>query len=168
MLQTARAFLRAAWVATVVIGVAQAQSVPDRVSNVEKASAEIAAIQAKNGADGAFAAINECYKREVARATTSLTRELEACMAQDIIISKVSAAFYAQLSARLPPEARKKGGSPDPEVIMKAMTQRVLGTFSRFKVREPEATAFGQIVETKGMEAYGRARFPGQYPAKKD
>ena len=149
--------------ATVMTGIAAAQPVPDRVSNVEKAAAEIGAIQAKTGADGAFAAINECYKRELAQAT-SLTRELEACMAQDIIISKVSAAFYASLT----PEGRRMGGGPEPEAVMKAMVQRVVGTFSRFKIPEEEARAFTQIVETNGMPAYGRARFPGQFPPKKN
>jgi hypothetical protein len=147
--------------ATVMTGIAAAQSVPDRVSNVEKAAAEIAAIQARTGADGAFAAINQCYRRDVAGAT-SLTRQVEACVAQDIIVSKVSAAFYASLN----PEGRRMGGGPEPEVVMKAMAERVVAAFRRLKVPEDDARAFHRIVETKGMEAYGRARFPGQFPAK--
>jgi long-subunit fatty acid transport protein len=71
--------------AVALIGMAAAQSLdPDRVSNIERAAAEIAAIQNKSGANGAFAAINDCYKRELAHAT-ALTRGLEVCLAQDII-----------------------------------------------------------------------------------
>jgi hypothetical protein len=151
----------AAWLAA--LGSAAAQPVLDQAGNIEKAAAEIAAVQTKSGADGAFAAIGECYQRELARAT-SLTRELEACMAQDIIVSKVSAAFYASLDAEL----RKQAGGPEPEAVTRAMLQRVLGTFASFKVPEDDVRAFNQIVQTRGMEAYGRARFPQQFPAKRN
>jgi hypothetical protein len=160
---TSWGFRCVACAAAFVIGIAAAQSVPDRVSNVEKAATEIAAIQSRTGADGAFAAINECYRREVAGAT-SLTREVEACVAQDIIVSKVSAAFYARLN----PEGRRMAGAPEPEAVLKAMAARVIGAFARLKVPENETRAFNQIVETKGMEAYGRARFPGQFPPKQN
>jgi|SRR5215471_15251050 len=160
---TSLGFRWVACAATFVTGIAAAQSVPDRVSNIEKAAAEIAVIQSKTGADGAFAVINECYRREVAGAT-SLTRDVEACVAQDIIVSKVSAAFYARLN----PEGRRMVGAPEPEAVLKAMAARVTGAFARLKVPENEARAFNQIVETKGMEAYGRARFPGQFPPKQN
>src|SRR6185295_16306499 len=111
----------AGWLA--VIASAAAQPALDRAGNIEKAAAEIAAVQAKSGADGAFAAIEACYQRELARAT-SLTRELEACMAQDIIVSRISAAFYASLN----PEGRRQAGGPEPEAVTRAMLQRVLGT----------------------------------------
>jgi hypothetical protein len=78
--------------------VAAQTAASDRVRNIEKAAAEIGAVKKKSGADGAFAAINECYKRELPRAT-ALTPQLEACMAQDIIVSQVSAAFYTGISA---------------------------------------------------------------------
>ena len=148
----------AAWLA--VIASVAAQPALDRAGNIEKAAAEIAAVQAKSGADGAFAAIEACYRRELAGAT-SLTRELEACMAQDIIMSKVSAAFYASLN----PEVRRQAGGPEPEAVTRAMLERVIGAFARFKVPEDDARAFNQIVRTRGMEAY-RARFPQQVPAK--
>jgi hypothetical protein len=150
----------AAWLA--VIASATAQPALDRAGNVEKAAAEIAAVQVKSGADGAFAAIDACYRRELARAI-SLTRELEACMAQDIIVSKVSAAFYASLD----PEGRRQAGGPEPEAVTRAMLERVIGAFARFKVPEDDARAFNQIVRTRGMEAY-RAGFLQQFPATKN
>jgi hypothetical protein len=59
-------------------------------------------------------------------------------------------------------------GAPEPEAVLKAMAARVIGAFARLKVPENETRAFNQIVETKGMEAYGRARFPGQFPPKQN
>ena len=77
-------------------------AVSDRVRNIEKAAAEIGVIQKKGGSDGAFAAINECYKRELARAR-ALTPQLEACMAQDVVVSQVTAAVYSRLPAGVRP-----------------------------------------------------------------
>jgi hypothetical protein len=140
--------------------VAARAATPDQVNNVQKAAAEIAAIQAKNGADGAFAAINECYKRELAHAA-ALTPGLEACLAQDMIVSKITAAVYTRRSA----EGLRIAGGAEPDAVIKAMTQRVVGTFVRFKVSEDDVLAFGRIVQTQGMEAYGKQRFPNQFPA---
>lgn len=135
----------------------------DRVQNIEKAAAEIAAVQKANGANGAFAAIIQCYERALADAT-ALTPQLEACMAQDIVVSQITAAFYSGMSA----EGRRMGGGADPDAVMKAMQGRVVGTMARFKVPQDDALTFSGIVKTKGMEAYSRARYPGQFPEKKD
>ena len=138
-------------------------AVSDRVRNIEKAAAEIGVIQKKGGSDGAFAAINECYKRELARAR-ALTPQLEACMAQDVVVSQVTAAVYS----RLPAEGRRMAGGEEPDAILRAMTGRVIGTMTRFKVPQDEALVFSGIVKTRGMEAYGRAQFPDQFPEKKN
>ena len=147
--------------AVIATNVAAQTASSDRVRNIENATAEIAAIQKTGGANGAFAAIIECYKRELA-AAIALTPQLEACMAQDIVVSQVTASFYSGMSA----EAR--GSGTDPDAVMKAMQGRVVGTMGRFHVPQDDALAFTGIVKTKGMEAYARARFPGQFPEKKD
>jgi hypothetical protein len=143
--------------------VAAQTAAPDRVRNIENAAAEIGAIQKKSGSDGAFAAINACYKRELARAT-ALTPQLEACMAQDIVVSQVTATLYSRISA----EGRGMAGGEEPDALLKAMTGRVVGTMARFKVPQDDARVFSGIVKTRGMEAYGRAQFPDQFPAKKN
>lgn len=143
--------------------VAAQTAVSDRVRNIENAAAEIGAIQKKNGSDGAFAAINECYKRELAHAT-ALTPQLEACMAQDIVVSQATAAFYSRISAK----GRRVAGAEEPEAVLEAMNGRVVGTMARFKVPQNAALVFSGIVKTRGMEAYGRAQFPDQFPAKKN
>lgn len=101
--------------------------------NIENAAAEIGAIQKKNGSDGAFAAINECYKRELAHAT-ALTPQLEACMAQDIVVSQVTAGFYSKICSRLSQEQCRTAGAEEPEAVLKAMNVRVARTMLRFKV----------------------------------
>ena len=146
--------------ATFSTSVAAQTAGPDRVQNIEKAAAEIGAIQKKSGSDGAFAAISECYKRELAQAT-ALTPQLEARMAQDIIVAQVTAAFYSRISA----EGRRMAGGEEPDAILKAMRGRVVGTMARFKVPQEDALTFSGIVKTRGMEAYGRAPFPDQFPA---
>ena len=153
----AAASLVAFVLATFSTKVAGQTNISDRVRNVERAAAEIGVIQKKSGANGAFAAIYECYKRELAHAT-ALTPQLEACMAQDIVVSQVAASFYSKI----------KAGSEEPGAILKAMTERVVGTMARFKVPESDARAFAAIAKKQGMEAYGRAQFPDQFPPKKN
>lgn len=143
--------------------VAAGTVVPDRVRNIENAAAEIGSIQKKSGSDGAFAAIGACYKRELAHAT-ALTPQLEACMAQDIIVAQVTAALYSKISA----EGRRMAGGEEPDAVLRAMTGRVAGTMARFKVPQDDARIFSGIVKTRGMEAYGRAQFRDQFPAKKN
>ena len=149
---------------TIFVANAAAQTVPsDRVQNIEKAAAEIAVFQKEHGANGAFAVIMECYNRELPNAT-ALSPQLEACMAQDIVVSKVTVAFYSSLS----PEGRKIPGVPDPDAVQKAMQERIVGIIVRFHVPEEDALAFNGIVKTKGMEAYAHARFPDQFPKKEE
>jgi hypothetical protein len=134
----------------------------NRIANINKAASEIAGIQKRRGADGAFAEIHACYSRELAIAK-SLTRGLESCMTQDIIVSKITADFYSRISA----EVLKKSGGSDPRIVIGAMLQRVMGTMDKFKVSKQDAGEFMQLVQKHGLESYGGTRFPKEYPAKK-
>jgi hypothetical protein len=147
-------------------GAAEAQApASGRVANIEKAAAEIAVIQEQKGNDGAEAAIKACYDRELPKAK-ELTASLEACMAQDIIVAKISAGFYANVSKNLSEEQRKKAGIPNPADVTKAMADRIYAVLLKLRVPEPDARAFSQIVQTKGMEAFARTRFPKEFPNK--
>jgi len=127
----------------------------DRIANIERAASEIGTIEAANGADGAMAAVQQCYASELP-AASSLTPRLEACMTQDLIVSKVSAAFYGRLDA----DMRKRIGSPEPDEIRAAMVGRVVGVFARFKVAEADGVSFNALVDRYGVAAYAKARFP--------
>lgn len=142
-------------------GLAHAQLSPARVANVEKAAADLAAIHLKSGANGAFAAIDECYTRELARAAW-LTLELQACMAQDIIAAKVTAAVLGDFA----PGSRNLGGGPRPFLMTSAMIDRVGGTFARFQILEEDAQAFTMLVDTRGMAAYNRAHGSRRAPVR--
>jgi hypothetical protein len=148
---------------TISTNVAADNNSPERIRNIENAATEIAKIQKAEGANGAFKSIAECYKRELSDAPT-LTLKLEACMAQDIIISQITAALYSSM----PAAARGMGGVSTPDAVMKAMEDRVVGTMGRFHVPQDDALAFSGIVKTKGVEAYARARAPEQFPEKKN
>jgi len=150
---------------TVIGTAAMADGSPsDRIQNIESAAANIAVIQKASGSNGAFAATAECYKRELLPDTTTLTLNLEACLAEDIIVSQVTAALYSSM----PAEVRKMGGGIDPDAIMKAMQRRVVGTMKHLHVPQDDVLAFSGIVKTKGMEAYAHARFPENFPEKKN
>jgi hypothetical protein len=144
------------------LGTSQAADDAARIVNIEKAATEIGAIQKAKGADGAFATIQECYRKELAAART-LTRELERCMAQDIIVSQMSASFYAKISQA----ARQKAGVPEPDAVTNEMVQRVVGVFRRFKIAEQDSREFARLVNERGTSAYGRTMFPDQSPAMK-
>lgn len=155
---TSKALLKTAFLLTILGTSATAQTLaPDRVRNIEKAAAEIATVQKKSGSNGAFAAINDCYTRELAQ-TTVLTPQLEACMAEDIIVSYVTAEVYS----RYPRTGR------DPDTVINAMSDRVIAMIKRFHMPPDDAHAFIEIAKTRGIKAYARAQYPDQFPAKKN
>ncbi|MDA0704217.1 MAG: hypothetical protein O3A96_13455 [Proteobacteria bacterium] len=101
----------------------------DRAANIKSAATEITEIRTRKGANGAFAAIGACYEESVTPAQT-YSQAVEACLTQDVLISRLSASVYASVS----PEARKMSGSPEPEAVMGEMAARVEQTFRRFDV----------------------------------
>jgi hypothetical protein len=156
---TAKAFLGTAFFLAILgVGAAAQTLAPDRVRNIEKAAAEIGAIQKKSGANGAFAAIQDCYTRELAQAT-ALTPGLDACMAEDIIASYVTAEVYS----RHPTPGR------DPDAVINAMTDRVVAIIRRFHMPPEDAHAFIDIAKTEGIRAFARAaQSLDQFPTKKN
>jgi hypothetical protein len=138
----------------------RAQTSSERQTNIIQAAEDIAKIQHDHGANGAFEAINLCYRRELAQAK-SLNLGLEACMTQDIIVSRVSAAFYKSLST----DWRTIPGARDPAVILKDMSDRVTQAFTKFNATTPDLVAFNIAVSKLGMAAYNHAAFPDKFPA---
>jgi hypothetical protein len=129
-----------------------------QVANITLAVTRIAAVEKESGYMGALVDVQQCYLRELKTART-LTRELEACLAQDIIISRVAAATLA----KIPEGARKASGSLEPNKIMRSMLDRVPKVFARFQIAEPQVREFMQLVNKHGFDAYGRARFPKEF-----
>jgi len=143
-----------------IVSLARADTA-EQIANIKMAVARIATAEKENGYMGALVEVQRCYLRELKTART-LTPALEACIAQDIVISRVAAATLATI----PENARKASGSLEPEKILRDMADRVPKVFAKFKVAEPQARAFAQLVSKHGTEAYGRARFPNEFPSK--
>jgi cytochrome c556 len=77
-------------------------------------------------------------------------------MAQDILVTNMSAAFSQATSAN--------ANTAD---TRQAMVKRIVDTFGKFQTPPAEAAAFGQAVQTLGMAAYAHAQFPDKFPAPK-
>jgi hypothetical protein len=134
-------------------------SATDRQANIVRAAEDIARIQHDKGSDGAFAAIDQCYRRELAQAQ-SLTPGLETCMTQDIIVSRISAQFMESLSTNW----RTVPGAMDPDELRSEMGKRVTGVFDKFHATKADLVAFNVVVSNLGMTAYGHAVFPDKFP----
>jgi hypothetical protein len=134
----------------------------ERIANIRKAATEIAAAVSAKGAKETLAGIVDCYRRELAVAK-SLTPNLETCMAQDIIVSKISAAFYSKIGKA----GRRVLRSPDPKAVMDAMQQRVNVTLQKFSMSERAAHELDQLVEKYGVEAYRKAERLQELPGQK-
>jgi hypothetical protein len=124
------------------------------------AAEDIAKLQAKQGSNGAFESIDRCYRRELAQAQ-ELTPGLEACMTQDIIVSRVSASFMESLST----DWRTVPGAMDPAKLRKDMSDRVTRVFEKFHATGPDLAAFNIVVSKLGTAAYNHAAFPDKFPA---
>lgn len=132
-----------------------------RIFNIEQAAILLADEGKARGRTGEAALINACYERELNPAK-SLTPGLEACLAQDIISSKIAAQVFGGVSE----EARRLANVPAPQLVLEAMAKRVYGVLGKFKVPPSDAREINVIIQKNGMEAYGRQRFPEQFEPK--
>ncbi len=129
----------------------------DRTGNITSAATEIAGVQKDKGARGAFEVIKICYETAIEPAER-YTQAVERCLTQDIINSRITAAFYGSLSA----EARERNGVPAPETITEAMGKRVSATFARLEVPPAQAREIVTVINGEGEAAFMKARFPQQ------
>jgi hypothetical protein len=126
-----------------------------RIANVVAAAEQVARLELEKGLKGAFVSMRECYERELPHSHI-LTRPLEQCLAQDMIVSRL----IAESTNAMTPEQRKTANAPDPQETMQAMVERTIGVFTRMNVSQDDAKTFLEIVRTHGMQAYGKVRFP--------
>lgn len=129
----------------------------DRRENITSSAVEIAVIQKEKGSRGAFEVIKICYETAIEPAK-SYTQAVERCLTQDIVNSRMTAAFYGSLSA----EARERNGVPAPETITEAMGTRVSATFARLEVPAARAREIVTVINGEGEAAFMKARFPQQ------
>lgn len=151
--QEVSAFALAAFLALAPAAVTAQAGTWDRAENIRSAAVEIASVQKSKGANGADAEIRRCYEENVMKATV-YSQGAERCVTQDMIHSRMSAAFYASIS----PEVRKSTGAPEPDAVMSAMSDRVVRTFARLRVPVEDARAIVKDIREIGEQAFLEAR----------
>src|SRR5262245_46794771 len=130
----------------------------DQAANVKSAAERLADLQRARGALGTFKFISDCYQTH--GLASAYSEAFEACIVLDYIHSTLTAAIYQ----RIPEDARQKMGSPEPQALMNAMSQRIAQAFARYKVPPAEARAFLRLVEQQGLKVFSQARFPETAP----
>lgn len=138
-------------------GVAKAQdkAVAD---NVVAAARALAETEKSKGLGVAFSEMRGCYEKELPYSHI-FTLPLQQCVTKDMIVSRVVAEFSKTMSD----EQRKSNDLPDAQAAIAAMQERVVGVFQRMRVAPEEAKRFTELVRNRGMDAYGRARYPERF-----
>jgi hypothetical protein len=126
----------------------------DRIANIKASAVALSNLQQAKGALGAFEFIANCYKTHELASTYGAS--LEGCLVMDYLHSKVTAAVYANVE----PANRNKMGLPEPDELVGTMLKRVGGAMAAYKVTEADARKFVGDIETHGMPAFAKARFP--------
>jgi len=127
----------------------------DQSANIKDAALRIAEIQRTQGASKAFTYIEDCYKTH--SLSSEYTKAFEGCIAQDYLETRILALVYS----RLPPEALKKIGAPDPKMLAESMGQRVTAAFASYKIPVVRVEKFKKIVDEDGFPVFFKALFPG-------
>ena len=127
----------------------------DQSANIKDAAQRIAEIQRTQGASKAFDYISDCYKTH--SLSSEYTKAFEGCIAQDYLETQILALVYS----RLPPEALKKMGAPDPKALAESMGQRVTAAFASYKVPVARVERFKKLVDEDGFPVFFKALFPG-------
>ncbi len=134
----------------------------DQSANIKDAALRIAEIQRTQGASKAFDYISDCYKTH--SLSSEYTKAFEGCIAQDYLETQILALVYS----RLPPEALKKMGAPDPKMLAETMGQRVTAAFATYKIPVARVEKFKKIVDEDGFPVFFKALFPGAEVPKLD
>lgn len=125
----------------------------DQVANIKRSALFLAELQKSRGAGGTYTHIANCYR--TLELGSRYGEGFESCLVLDYIHSKVTAAVYS----KLPAAERQKMGVPEPEQLMRAMSQRLASGFAQYKIPQADARAFVGLVEKYGVPAFSAARF---------
>jgi hypothetical protein len=134
---------------------AHAKPAWDQAANVKGAAERLAVMQTRQGADAVVKFLDACYRTHTL--ASQFSQALEACMAQDVMFSKVLAEVYT----RIPAAELTKRGLPEPARIGRAMSGRVASVAAQYKLGKPDLDALGAAIEAHGMPIYFKAVFPG-------
>lgn len=125
-----------------------------QVENVKDAAKRLGKMQTSQGADATLKFLEACYKTHML--AEKFTAGLEACMAQDYMLSQMLAVVYA----RVPQEQRDKMKAPAADVIAHSMRGRFQSIFAQYKFTQDEADNLKKAVDKHAMPIYIKAVFP--------
>lgn len=126
----------------------------DRAANIREAAQRLVGIQNERGALGTLKYIAACYQTHMI--AEHYSKPLEACIAQDYMLSQTLALIYE----RLEPDKRKQMGAPEPEQIAQGLASRVGTALGHYKLSEADGEELRKLVETEGFPVFFKARFP--------
>ncbi len=120
--------------------------------------ARLAQLQRSGGLTGAYQFISACYKTH--GLASAYSQPFEACIIQDYILTKMTAAVYQRLTE----DARQKLGAPEPQSMLAAMSRRVSLAFAQYKISEADARSLLTRTEREGLPVFAKATFPQGQP----
>ncbi len=126
----------------------------DRAANVKDAAERLAGILKSRGAAGTYKFISDCYGTHTI--ADKFTAGLEACIAQDFMLTEVLAAIYT----RMPAEKRKEIGVAEPDELARTFSRRVGSTLAHYKMTEADGLKLKELVEKHGLPVFTKATLP--------
>lgn len=126
----------------------------NQVTNVKDAAKRLGALQRAQGSEAVLKFLEACYKTHMLSETYS--QGLEACMAQDYMVSQMLAVIYA----KVPKEQLAKMKAPAAEVIAASMRGRFQAIFQQYKFSQEQADALKKAVDQHAMPVYVKIMFP--------
>lgn len=127
-----------------------------QVENVKDAAKRLGDLQRRQGADAALKFLEACYKTHTI--AEKYTEGLEACMAQDYMLSQVLAVIYS----RMPPDALKAMKAPTADIIARSMRGRFQAIFQQYKFTQEQADGLKKAVDQYGMPIFVKSVFPNR------
>lgn len=145
-----------AWAVHVALAVtpAWANVAWDRAANVRQAAERLAVLQRRQGADAVVKFLDACYRTHTLAA--AFTQGLEACMAQDVMFSKV----LVQVYGRIPAEELAKLKLPEPATIGRAMSGRLASVAQQYKLDRKAMGELAASIDAHGLPLYVKAVLP--------
>lgn len=126
----------------------------DRSANIKQAAEHLIGLQQKGGAAAAYKFISACYKTHML--AERYGKALEACIAQDYMLTQTLVAIYE----RLTPEARRQIRAVEPLVLARAMSSRVSSVLTQYKMSEQDGLEIKKLVDKEGLPLFLAKSFP--------
>ena len=126
----------------------------DRAANIKDAAERLAGLQKERGALAAYKFISACYGTHML--ASKYTQGLEACIAQDYMLTEVMTSIYA----RIPAEKRKEMGTVDPDQLARGMSQRVGAALTQYKMTEADGLALKKMIDQHGLPVFAKQTLP--------